>query len=159
MGGMYHWINFAILFAIVFFAVRKILGRKFSEEREALKLEIELSQSKYLQIKEEFDRVKALLSEVDRTVETIKKEAAHALAHEIERSRQENKLALERMAKDSETKVRAETERARQVLAQELFEAATRAAEDSLKGQKSADSWVLSYLQSETPRSRSNYAT
>ena len=159
MGGFYHWINFAILFAVLFVVIRKKLTQKFKEEREALKLEIDLSRAKYQQVKEEFENIKSLVANSDRAIEGIRQEASRSLVNELNRSRLEHQAMAERMTKDAEARLKAETERAKQVLSKELFEAAAKSAEESFKGQKAADDWALAYIQNETPRSRSNYAT
>lgn len=160
---MFHWINFLILTTALVWLGRKKLNAYFSQKRDELKMDIELSQSKYNQIKLEYDLVLKQVGQIEQELKSLKAAAIEEIDSEGKRIRLETTQTISRLEKDSEARLRSEKEKIVATLETELLDLAIEKAQSSLRAaaQQSNQEWIQTIAQRpfDNQQGRKNYAS
>ncbi len=160
---VFHWINFIILVGALIFFGKKKLESIFRLQRDKLKLEIEATNAKYLQVKAEFASVEKMVAETDAALENVRRESLKEFEQESVRIREEGRQALDRLTYDSELRLRGSKDKALASLQNELFDLALSKATEVLKSDKKdcGREWLNQLTESERKivGGKKNYAS
>ncbi len=130
---IYRVMNFAVLFIVLFFLLRKPMSQGLKQRTANIKAELEELEAKREEAKRQYAILEARLKEVEKEREAILEEFRAQGEREKEKIIQEARAMAERIKAQAQFTIEQETEAAKSELKREIAEMSAALAEDLLK--------------------------